>query len=85
MQVTKNILRGDRIKDVTELVNLAKERKSVVVSQFGRYYVRPAAFIMNWSILQVSTIELYHSVKSDDAIKSNWFKQLRKLLRAPGK
>jgi hypothetical protein len=66
MKVTKNISRGDRITSLDFLMTLAKEKKSVVVFVGGNHFVRPAAFLANWSMSLLVRLHIFHAVKIVD-------------------
>jgi len=67
MQVSKNIWRGGLITDLNELPKLAEQRKSVVLTLGGKVnFVRPAAFILQWSLAMVLNHKIYYAVKNSD-------------------
>jgi hypothetical protein len=61
--VTKNIGKGEPISDLTELIRLAREKKSVVIRGGWGCYVRPAAFMINWSLGQLAKMQFFYSIK----------------------
>lgn len=63
MKVTKNISRGGQIKDMTVIYSLAIKKQSIVVAMGGTHFVRPAAFIMNWTLFQLMRTKIYYAVK----------------------
>jgi hypothetical protein len=65
MQITKNIIRGSLIEDLNELVQLAKYKESVVAYMGGSYFVRPAAFMLNWPLSTILRTKIYHALKNE--------------------
>lgn len=67
MKISKNIHLGGIIEDLNELVRLAKDKKSVVV-----YYtpnlcsIRPAAFIIQWSIAMIINHKIHYAIHERD-------------------
>lgn len=59
--VSKNMKRGAQITDLNELVQLAEDKCSVVI-YMNRYtfYVRPAAFILNWQLCMILRVRIYN-------------------------
>lgn len=64
MQVTKNICKGQPIENLSEILTLAKDSKSVVIERNGYTAVRPAAFIQNWNLVELSRWKFFYSVKN---------------------
>jgi hypothetical protein len=60
--VTKNIGKGEPINDLRELVRLANEKKSIIVYGGWGCYVRPAAFMINWSLGQLAKMRFFYSI-----------------------
>jgi hypothetical protein len=62
--MSSNIAKGGRIEDLSELLWLAENKKSVVV-QYGEkhLYVRPAAFLIGWPLKTLSRYSFYYAVK----------------------
>ncbi len=71
MRVSKNIRRGSLIDDFNELVQLAEDRCAVVVYMGGSHFVRPAAFMLNWSVAQILRTKIYHALPIKDDTESN--------------
>ncbi len=71
MKITENIERGERITSLDFLMTLARQRKSVVVYVGGGHFVRPAAFIVNWSLAMVDRMKFYHAIKIEHAPKDH--------------
>lgn len=65
MKVSKNISRGDLIKNPADLYSLSVQNKSVVVQYSGGYWVKPAAFMIHWSVAKLLGVKLYHAVKDN--------------------
>lgn len=64
MKVSKNIKQGSEIKDLKILLELALKAQSVVVkTNHGWFYVRPAAWIVNWPLREILKCTFYQSVK----------------------
>lgn len=61
--VTKNIGKGEPINDLRELVRLAEEKKSIIMRLGWNWYVRPAAFMINWSLGQLAKMQFFYSIK----------------------
>lgn len=66
MRISKNISRGGLIKDMCELYSLSCEKKSVVVYIGGHHFIRPAAFMIHWSLCQLLRTKIYHSIKDSE-------------------
>jgi len=66
MQITKNIFRGGKITDLNEIKRLATERKSIVVGAGYGYFVRPAAFILQWPLAMILRYSIYYSVHNSE-------------------
>lgn len=66
MRISKNISRGGLIKNLSELYSLSCERKSVVVYSCGHYYIRPAAFMINWSLRDLLKSKIYYAIKEGE-------------------
>lgn len=62
-KITKNIGKGEQISDLKELIWLAHEGKSIVVRGAWGYWVKPAAFMIHWSLCQLSRLQLFYSIK----------------------
>lgn len=62
-KVTKNISKGELIVNLSEIVGLAKEGKSIVIERNDFITVRPAAFIQNWSLRECVKWKFYYSIK----------------------
>ena len=69
MKVSKNISKGRQINDLNELVRLALAKQSVVVQRGTWFQVRPAAFLVHWSICQLVRVKLFYSIKNE--VKNN--------------
>lgn len=66
MKVSKNIWRGAEIKDLRKLKTLAEQRKSVVIeTNHGWSYVRAAAWVLGWPLMEVLKCRFYLSVKKN--------------------
>ena len=78
-----NFTSGEEIITFSELVQLAKDKKSVMIvyenKTFKSVTVRPAAFVMNWSAWELSKWKIYKTVKKDET-KSPRQRFRRKLL-----
>lgn len=64
MNASKNILIGEPISDLRELCRLSEEKKSVVVFIGGKYCVKPASWIAQWSVAMLQNIKLFYSIKN---------------------
>ena len=62
-KVTKNISKGELIVNLSEIVGLANEGKSIVIERNNFITVRPAAFIQNWSLRECANWKFYYSIK----------------------
>lgn len=60
---TKNIGVGELITDLRELKTLAEEKKSVAVRGAWGLYVRPAAWMYQWSLAMLMTQRIYKTIK----------------------
>lgn len=64
IQVSKNYKLGEPIKDLMEIHRLAYEGKQVVYSpRKGVFNMKPAGFVINWSIHQCSKFAFYKAEK----------------------
>lgn len=62
--MSKNIIKGERIEDLKELIWLADNKRSVVVVHRGReLYVRPAAFLIGWTLRTLLKFEFHYAIK----------------------
>jgi hypothetical protein len=65
-QVTANIIAGDEITDLRDLMKIWKEGKSVAVfNQYRFWYVRSAGFMAMWPLAQLANMRFFHTVKVD--------------------
>ncbi len=66
--ISKNIGKGPPIKDLRELLVLANEKKSAIVC-LGQntMFVRPAAWLVHWSLQRLSNVSIFHSVKINNS------------------
>lgn len=64
-RISANLLRGDKIIFLEELVALAKEGKSVCFrhGMIGVWIVRPAAFMVHWSVAMLSEVAIFKTIK----------------------
>lgn len=63
MRVSKNKYRGPEITDLRKVKDLALQRRSVVIEmKNGFRYVRPAAFLLGWSLMQILKCKIYYSI-----------------------
>ena len=60
--ITKNIGKGEKINNLSELIRLAYEGKSVIVKGPWHYWVRPAAFMINWPLYHLSKLSFFYSI-----------------------
>jgi hypothetical protein len=64
-----NLRSGEEVTTMSELVQLARDGKSVMIvwkqNSFEQIVVRPAAFIQNWSAWQLNRWEIYKTIKKD--------------------
>ena len=58
IQISKNCYRGKAIKNPQELMELALSKKSVCIKHglAPSYFIRPASFMINWSVCQIMRI-----------------------------
>jgi hypothetical protein len=70
MRVSKNIEKGKQIRDITELFSLSLKKKSVVVQLGEAYFVRPAAFLMEWRLSQLLKAKLFYAHKESDNVQN---------------
>lgn len=66
MRVSKNIHKGGRITDLNELVKMANEKKSVVVMLGHTHFIRPAAFMLNWTVAQILRTQLFYAIHESE-------------------
>lgn len=66
MKVSKNISRGEQIKDLSELYSLACKKRSVVFQRGTFHWVRPAAFLLFWPLAELLKGKVYYAVKEDE-------------------
>lgn len=66
MRVSKNIHKGGRITDLNQLIAMAKDKKAVIVVLGGHHFIRPAAFMINWSVAQLSKTQLFYAIHESD-------------------
>lgn len=66
MQITKNVWKGGEITDLNELVELSRQKKSVVLRTGDFFSVRPAAFIIQWSIAMIINHKIYYGIHERD-------------------
>jgi hypothetical protein len=72
MQVSKNISKGSEIKDLRTIKSLAEQGKSIVVQTMnGWHYVRPAAWVLNWSLVEILKSKFYLSVRRKNEASNN--------------
>lgn len=67
-KISNNVWLGGLIIDLNELPRLANEKKSVVISRgmAGAYIIRPAAFIVQWSIAMIMNQKIYYAIHDRD-------------------
>lgn len=61
IKVSKNYKLSGEITDIRELLQLAKERKSIAYKEGlqQRWAIKPAAVVVNWSLMMLSLRTFY--------------------------
>lgn len=61
IKVSKNYKLSGEITDIRELLQLAKERKSITYKEGlqQRWAIKPAAVVVNWSLMMLSLRTFY--------------------------
>ncbi len=75
--VSKNISKGGEI-GYDKLIELYQQRKSVVLVNKGSHsfaFVRPAAFIINWPLIQILRYKIHYAIHDDEIIKVEFEKE----------
>lgn len=71
MKISKTISRGGEITSLDYLLTLARAKRAVVVQHGNWYWIRPAAFIVNWPLTTILRYKFYHAVKEKNAPEDN--------------
>lgn len=66
MRISKNYIRGERIVDLRVLIYMAQKKESICLVIGTGNYIRPAAFIINWSLAMLVKAEMYYILKSKE-------------------
>jgi len=66
MKVSKNIYKGGQITDLNEIKKLAEEKKSVVIAGAFGYWVKPAGWVMHWSLAMILRFKIFYAVKESE-------------------
>lgn len=67
MRISKNYLRGERVVDLRVLLYMAQQKESVCVRIGTHHFIRPAAFMINWSLAMLLKAEMYYIIKSKES------------------
>jgi hypothetical protein len=69
-KISKNCYLGEEITDMRQLVDLSKERKSIAFNLGTHTFIRPAAFVIHWSVAMISRFKIYHVINISNINKS---------------